>query len=172
MSGRKSRAYRNLSKHYRNHSFLSGGIKRHMRDASLRRKKDDILNPLADRFLGLVHPNVISVIAMVVGLASVAVIMGRFFWLDCALGRQPHSGWTGRCRRTRRRQTERFWRLPRSDPRLRGLPGDPGSICLCQSDSTQSVGAGAALCHLRDQYAVVDAALDHPESALCRPAGA
>ncbi len=56
-----------------------------MRDASLRRKKDDILNPLADRFLGSVHPNLISVIAMVVGLASVAAIMGRFYWLGLAL---------------------------------------------------------------------------------------
>ncbi len=56
-----------------------------MRDASLRQKKDDFLNPLANRLLGAVHPNVISVIAMVVGLMSVAAVMGRLFWLGLAL---------------------------------------------------------------------------------------
>jgi phosphatidylglycerophosphate synthase len=56
-----------------------------MRDASLRHKKDTLLNPIADRFLGSIHPNVISVIAMLVGLVAVLAIMGERYWLGLAL---------------------------------------------------------------------------------------
>lgn len=50
-----------------------------MQDAYLRRQKDRLLTPLAGPLFAAVHPNVVSVVAMVIGLGSVAAIMGQLY---------------------------------------------------------------------------------------------
>lgn len=52
-----------------------------MRDAALRAKKDELMVPLAQRLFAAVHPNLVSVIAMVVGLAAVIAILQEQYWL-------------------------------------------------------------------------------------------
>ena len=56
-----------------------------MRDLALRAKKDELMVPLAARLFGSVHPNVVSVIAMVVGLASAAVVVNEQYMLGLLL---------------------------------------------------------------------------------------
>ena len=56
-----------------------------MRDAMLRQKKDELLVPLARQFFFRIHPNWVSLIAMVVGLASAAAVLGQQYWLGLGL---------------------------------------------------------------------------------------
>ena len=50
-----------------------------MRDATLRQKKDDLMVPMARRLFGSVHPNVISFVAMAVGLLTILAIVNQFY---------------------------------------------------------------------------------------------
>lgn len=58
-----------------------------MRDMALRAKKDELLVPLARRSFGSVHPNVVSLVAMGVGLIAVVAVMqeqyrvGLLLWI-------------------------------------------------------------------------------------------
>ena len=56
-----------------------------MRDMSLRAKKDELMVPLARRLFGAVHPNIVSLIAMVVGLIAAAAILSEQYWIGLAL---------------------------------------------------------------------------------------
>ncbi len=50
-----------------------------MRDATLRQKKDDLMVPMARRLFGSVHPNVISFVAMAVGLLTILAIINQLY---------------------------------------------------------------------------------------------
>ena len=50
-----------------------------MRDATLRQKKDDLMVPMARRLFGSVHPNVISFVAMAVGLMTILAIINQLY---------------------------------------------------------------------------------------------
>ena len=50
-----------------------------MRDAILRRKKDELMVPMARRLFGTIHPNWVSFIAMTVGLASVIAVLQQAY---------------------------------------------------------------------------------------------
>ena len=50
-----------------------------MRDATLRQKKDDLMVPMARRLFGSVHPNVISFVAMAVGLLTILAIVNQLY---------------------------------------------------------------------------------------------
>lgn len=52
-----------------------------MRDAALRAKKDELMVPLAQRLFAAVHPNLVSVVAMVVGLGAVIAILQEQYWI-------------------------------------------------------------------------------------------
>ena len=56
-----------------------------MQDAFLRRQKDRLMTPVAGPAFAAIHPNLISVAAMVIGLGSVAAILGQWYWLGLAL---------------------------------------------------------------------------------------
>ncbi|MCB0130320.1 MAG: CDP-alcohol phosphatidyltransferase family protein [Caldilineaceae bacterium] len=56
-----------------------------MRDMSLRAKKDEFMVPLARRLFGAVHPNTVSLIAMVVGLIAAVAILSEQYWIGLAL---------------------------------------------------------------------------------------
>ena len=56
-----------------------------MRDMSLRAKKDELMVPLARRLFGAVHPNIVSLIAMVVGLIAAVAILSEQYWIGLAL---------------------------------------------------------------------------------------
>lgn len=50
-----------------------------MRDSVLRAQKDKLLLPMAEQLLGAVHPNVVSIIALGVGLLSATAIIYEAF---------------------------------------------------------------------------------------------
>ncbi|MCB9138777.1 MAG: CDP-alcohol phosphatidyltransferase family protein [Caldilineaceae bacterium] len=56
-----------------------------MYDVSLRRKKDELLTPLAVRLPDVLHPNIISGVALLTGLASAAAIAQRVWALGLLL---------------------------------------------------------------------------------------
>ena len=56
-----------------------------MRDALLRRKKDELMTPVVRQLFGSIHPNWVSVIAMVVGLTAVAAVLNHAYLLGLAL---------------------------------------------------------------------------------------
>lgn len=56
-----------------------------MQDAFLRRQKDRLMTPVAGPAFAAIHPNVISVVAMVIGLGSIAAIVGQWYWLGLLL---------------------------------------------------------------------------------------
>lgn len=56
-----------------------------MQDAFLRRQKDRLMTPVAGPAFAAIHPNVISVVAMVIGLGSVWAIVGQWYWLGLLL---------------------------------------------------------------------------------------
>lgn len=56
-----------------------------MQDAFLRRQKDRLMTPVAGPAFAAIHPNLISVSAMVIGLGSVAAISGQWYWLGLLL---------------------------------------------------------------------------------------
>ncbi len=56
-----------------------------MRDAALRRQKDRWLDPLAMRWPANIHPNWISLAAMLVGLAGAVAVWQGMLWLGLLL---------------------------------------------------------------------------------------
>ena len=56
-----------------------------MRDAALRAKKDEFMVPLAQTFCATVHPNVVSLIAMGMGLLAAAAVIQERYWLGLLL---------------------------------------------------------------------------------------
>lgn len=50
-----------------------------MRDSVLRQQKDKLMMPMADQLMGSIHPNVVSVIALGVGLLSAAAIINQAY---------------------------------------------------------------------------------------------
>ena len=54
-----------------------------MQDAFLRRQKDRLMTPLAGAAFAAIHPNLISVVALVIGLGSALAIMGQ--WIGVGL---------------------------------------------------------------------------------------
>lgn len=56
-----------------------------MRDMALRAQKDRLLTPLVARLSTSIHPNTVSVVALVVGLASAAAVMRGAFGLGLGL---------------------------------------------------------------------------------------
>ncbi len=56
-----------------------------MQDAFLRRQKDRLLTPVAGSAFASIHPNTVSIIAMLVGLGSVAAIILQLYWIGLAL---------------------------------------------------------------------------------------
>lgn len=56
-----------------------------MQDAFLRRQKDRLLAPMASTAFRSIHPNLVSVIALLVGLGSVGAILAQLYWLGLGL---------------------------------------------------------------------------------------
>ncbi|MEZ4732527.1 MAG: CDP-alcohol phosphatidyltransferase family protein [Caldilineaceae bacterium] len=56
-----------------------------MQDAFLRRQKDRLLTPMAGPAFAAIHPNLISVIAMVIGLGSAFAILGQWYGVGLIL---------------------------------------------------------------------------------------
>lgn len=56
-----------------------------MQDAFLRRQKDRLLTPMAGTAFAAIHPNLISVIAMVIGLGSALAILGQWYGVGLLL---------------------------------------------------------------------------------------
>ena len=56
-----------------------------MQDAFLRRQKDRLLAPMAGTAFRSIHPNWVSVLALVVGLGSVGAILLQWYWLGLGL---------------------------------------------------------------------------------------
>lgn len=56
-----------------------------MQDAYLRRQKDRLLSPMAGPIFATIHPNVVSVVALFIGLGSVGAIMGHFYEIGLIL---------------------------------------------------------------------------------------
>lgn len=57
-----------------------------MRDLALRQHKDRLLEPLAAwRWFAVIHPNVVSLVALLVGLAAAGAVMAHAYWLGLGL---------------------------------------------------------------------------------------
>lgn len=56
-----------------------------MRDSVLRAKKDELMVPMAQRLFAAVHPNLVSMVAMAVGLMSVIAIVQERYWMGLLL---------------------------------------------------------------------------------------
>jgi phosphatidylglycerophosphate synthase len=56
-----------------------------VQDAYLRRQKDRLLTPMAGPLFASVHPNTVSIIAMIIGLGSVAAILLQLYWVGLGL---------------------------------------------------------------------------------------
>lgn len=56
-----------------------------MRDVVLRHQKEIILAPIAESTFSAVHPNVISLVALGVGLLSAAAVVWHAYWLGLGL---------------------------------------------------------------------------------------
>jgi len=56
-----------------------------VQDAYLRRQKDRLLTPMAGPIFASVHPNSVSIVAMIIGLGSVAAIMLQLYWVALGL---------------------------------------------------------------------------------------
>jgi len=56
-----------------------------MQDAFLRQQKDRLLTPIAGPAFAAIHPNAISVLAMVIGLGSAAAILGHWYGIGLSL---------------------------------------------------------------------------------------
>ena len=56
-----------------------------MRDATLREQKDRLLEPMAQQLFTSIHPNTISVVAMGVGIQSVAAVISEVYWAGLIL---------------------------------------------------------------------------------------
>ncbi len=56
-----------------------------MQDAFLRQQKDRLMTPLAGQIFATIHPNVISFIALVIGLGAAGAILAEMYWLGLIL---------------------------------------------------------------------------------------
>lgn len=56
-----------------------------MQDAYLRRQKDRLLTPMAGQMFAGIHPNMVSMVALIIGLGSVAAIMMQLYWIGLVL---------------------------------------------------------------------------------------
>lgn len=56
-----------------------------MRDSVLRRQKDILLTPVVSSTMGAIHPNLVSVIAMIVGLLAGAAIANQLYYYGLIL---------------------------------------------------------------------------------------
>lgn len=56
-----------------------------MQDAFLRRQKDRLMTPMAGQTFAAIHPNAISIIAMLIGLCSVIAILAQLYWVGLGL---------------------------------------------------------------------------------------
>jgi len=56
-----------------------------MQDAFLRHPKDRLMTPIVGSALANVHPNLISVIALGIGLGSVVAILGQWYGIGLLL---------------------------------------------------------------------------------------
>lgn len=56
-----------------------------MRDAVLRQQKDRFMTPVAAQIFATVHPNVVSLLALLIGLLSVAAVLNQAYWSGLVL---------------------------------------------------------------------------------------
>ena len=56
-----------------------------MRDSILREQKDKLMMPMADQLFGAIHPNVVSFIALGVGLLAAGAIASQFYMVGLVL---------------------------------------------------------------------------------------
>lgn len=56
-----------------------------MQDAFLRRQKDRLMTPMAGQTFAAIHPNAISIVAMLIGLCSVIAILAQLYWVGLGL---------------------------------------------------------------------------------------
>jgi phosphatidylglycerophosphate synthase len=63
-------------------AFAEGNV---MRDIALRQQKDRLMGPVAEQVFAAVHPNVVSLIALIVGLLSVAAVINQAYWAGLGL---------------------------------------------------------------------------------------
>ena len=56
-----------------------------MQDAYLRRQKDRLLTPMAGQLFAAIHPNTVSIVALLIGLGSVGAIMVEYYWVALLL---------------------------------------------------------------------------------------
>lgn len=56
-----------------------------MRDVMLRKQKDLWLEPIAVKYLGAVHPNIISFIALLIGLLAATAVIYQLYWYALVL---------------------------------------------------------------------------------------
>ncbi|MEZ4865273.1 MAG: CDP-alcohol phosphatidyltransferase family protein [Caldilineaceae bacterium] len=56
-----------------------------MQDAFLRRQKDRLLTPMAGSMFATIHPNVVSLVAMGIGLGSAVAILLQLYWVGLGL---------------------------------------------------------------------------------------
>jgi len=56
-----------------------------MRDSVLRQQKDRLMAPLVEQAFTTVHPNFVSLLALIVGLLSVAAILSQAYWAGLVL---------------------------------------------------------------------------------------
>ncbi len=56
-----------------------------MLDAVLRQQKDRFMTPVAAQIFATVHPNVVSLLALLIGLLSVAAVLNQAYWSGLVL---------------------------------------------------------------------------------------
>lgn len=56
-----------------------------MRDTILRQQKDRVMTPVAAHLSATVHPNTISLLALVIGLCSVLAVLNQAYWSGLVL---------------------------------------------------------------------------------------
>lgn len=56
-----------------------------MRDVALRHHKDRVMAPIARHLFARIHPNLISVLALVIGLWAALAVVQQFYWLGLGL---------------------------------------------------------------------------------------
>ena len=79
-----------------------------MQDAFLRQQKDRVMTPIAKSAFVSISPNAISVIAMLIGLGSVAAILTQSYWIGLVLWAMNRimDGLDGLVARTHQKQSD------------------------------------------------------------------
>jgi len=79
-----------------------------MRDALLRQQKDRLLAPLANQIFVTIHPNFVSLIALLVGLLSAVAILNHAYWVGLGLwlANRTLDGLDGLIARTHHKQSD------------------------------------------------------------------